>query len=154
MLAVSSFFVGLIELLELRAHHLAELLKAFHKLLVLPVTSHRLLGVGLEEVDCLHVLGIAEQLLHLAVLLHLSQKSICHPLLLRLLQIVPHLHCFLNLLNLKRIAFFSCLHLRHLSGVFGLRAGEKAFFEPGERGRRLLLLNVELNLFYFLVNAL
>lgn len=108
--------------MELRAHELAELLETLHELLIPSVFRQCLLGVGLELPDSLHVLWIAEQFLDLLVFLDVGEEVVSHPLALRRLQVVVHLHRLLDLLKLERIRLSSL----YLSDLLLFRLGSRA----------------------------
>lgn len=87
----------------MHAHHFAELLEPFHELLVGTVLGHGLLGVGLEQVDGLHVFWVGEQFVDFLIIGHLAQEVIRHPLRPSFVQIIVHFHGLLDFLELQRV---------------------------------------------------
>jgi hypothetical protein len=66
--------------LQLRSHHLAELLEGLHELLVAAVLGHGFLGVGFEHIDSFHVLWVGEQFAYFLIGGDLVEKIVGHPL--------------------------------------------------------------------------
>lgn len=92
-----SFIFSFSQVLKLHAHHLAKLLEALHKLLVIAVLCHGFLGVSLELSNGLHVGWIIEYFLDLIVFFDIVEEVVGHPFLLSLLQVIVDLHGLLHL---------------------------------------------------------
>lgn len=107
------------KILKLHSHHFAKLLKSVHKLFVISILSQSLPWICLEHINSFQILRICKKLIDFLISLNFIEKIIVHPLFSRLIKIVIHFHCILNLLDLQGI-LISDFELRDFL-FFGLR---------------------------------
>lgn len=84
---------------KLSSHKLTKLLKTFHKLLILTVLFHGLLGFLLEHIDGHHIFRIRKQLADFLIGGDCIQEVVGHPLAFGIVEIIINFHGVLHLFN-------------------------------------------------------
>lgn len=144
------------QILELVAHQFAKLLEPLHEILVAAVLDHCFLRVGLKLADCLHILWVGEQFLHLCIALHVAQEVVSEPFLFGLLEVIVHLHRFLHFLYMQWVGVLTGLQLHYLLLLLLLNGwcAEEPFLEASESFLLLGALDLDRHVFHLLLQLL